>query len=104
MSSGLTSSDPQFNLNRLIPEIAGSYEFGRFRLDSIRLMLYKDSHPVDLAPKVVETLLALIERSGQIVSKAELMDRLWANSFVEESNLTQNIYLLRKTLGTMPDG
>jgi len=67
-------------------------------------MLYKGELAVELAPKVVETLLALIERRGEIVSKNEIMKRLWADSFVEESNLTQNIYLLRKILGNGADG
>lgn len=67
-------------------------------------MLYRKKETISLAPKVVETLLALIERRGEIVSKRELMKRLWADSFVEDSNLTQNIYLLRKTLGKGTDG
>ena len=67
-------------------------------------MLYRDDEAIPLAPKVIETLLALIERRGEIVSKREMMKRLWADSFVEDSNLTQNIYLLRKTLGKAADG
>src|SRR4051812_27969597 len=80
------------------------YEFENFRLDAPRLMLYRDSAAVPLKPKVVETLVALLERHGEVVSKKELMDRLWVDSFVEESNLTQNIYLLRKVLGNGTDG
>ncbi|MEO7672582.1 MAG: winged helix-turn-helix domain-containing protein [Pyrinomonadaceae bacterium] len=67
-------------------------------------MLYRNRKTVALKPKVVETLVALVERGGEVISKVELMDRLWADSFVEESNLTQNIYLLRKTLGNCADG
>src|SRR2546423_3639386 len=104
MSSGISSSKRQFNLNSPSRADAGSYTFERFRLDIDSLMLYEDMRPVDLAPKVVETLVALVERRGEIVSKQELMERLWADSFVEESNLTQNIYLLRKTLGTNAAG
>ncbi len=80
------------------------YEFEDFRLDAAHLMLYKGSATVSLKPRVVETLVALIERRGEVVGKGELMNRLWADSFVEESNLTQNIYLLRKTLGKCADG
>ncbi len=80
------------------------YEFDRFRLDAVHLMLYENDRPVSLAPKVVETLLALIEKRGEVVSKDELMDRVWADTFVEESNLTQNIYRLRKTLGKGENG
>lgn len=67
-------------------------------------MLYQNSKTISLKPKVVETLVALVERRGEVISKDELMNRLWADSFVEESNLTQNIYLLRKTLGNCADG
>ena len=67
-------------------------------------MLFENGRPVALAPRVIETLVALIERGGAIVSKDELMQRVWGESFVEESNLTQNIYLLRKALGNNPAG
>jgi len=80
------------------------YEFEDFRLDGEHLMLYKNDETVPLKPKVVETLLALLEKRGEIVSKDELMKRLWADTVVEEGNLTQNIYLLRKTLGDAASG
>lgn len=80
------------------------YEFGDFRLDGAHLMLYKDDEAVSLKPKAVETLLALMEKSGEIVSKDELMNRVWSDSFVEEANLVQNIYILRKTLGKASNG
>ena len=80
------------------------YEFEDFRLDAAHRMLYKSGTVVSLKPKVVETLIALIERPGEVVSKDELMARVWQDSFVEEANLSQNIYLLRKTLGECPEG
>jgi TolB-like protein/Flp pilus assembly protein TadD len=105
MPSDASSIYPQGNLNsRNLNELNEIFEFEDFRLDSSRLMLYKNDTPIALAPKVVETLVALIEKPGRIVSKDEMMRRVWADSFVEESNLTQNIYLLRKTLGKRPDG
>jgi TolB-like protein len=104
MSSGINSIYSQDNINSPKSFNDGVYEFDRFRLDVAHLMLYENFAPVALAPKVVETLLALVERRGEVVSKNELMNRLWADSFVEESNLTQNIYLLRKTLGKGVDG
>jgi Tol biopolymer transport system component/DNA-binding winged helix-turn-helix (wHTH) protein len=76
-----------------------TYEFEHFRLDAGHLMLYRQGEAVPLRPKVVETLVALIERRGEVVSKDELMDRLWPEQVVEESNLSQSIYLLRKELG-----
>lgn len=99
-----TSIDYERNINSANSKPASIYEFDRFRLDAVHLMLYENRRPVSLAPKVIETLLALIEKRGEVVGKDELMDRLWANTFVEESNLTQNIYRLRKTLGKAQDG
>ena len=98
------SVESQFNIKQHNPNSEKTYEFERFFLDAAKLMLYKDGTAVDLAPKVVETLLALVERSGVIVSKDELMVRLWADSYVDEGNLTQYIYLLRKSLGDTLDG
>ncbi len=74
------------------------YEFGAFRLDAERLLLYLNGAPVALGPRVVETLLALVERAGEIVSKRELLERVWPSGYIEESNLTQNVYVLRKLL------
>lgn len=73
------------------------YQFGRFTLDPDRLVLYAGRSPLPLARKVVQTLCALVENAGLVTSKAELMDRLWPDAFVEESNLSQNIYVLRQT-------
>ncbi|MEO6913311.1 MAG: winged helix-turn-helix domain-containing protein, partial [Candidatus Baltobacteraceae bacterium] len=74
------------------------YQFGPFQLDAQRLILILDGSPLALGPKVVETLLALIEHPGEVLSKSDLLDRIWPEGFVEESNLAQNIYVLRKTL------
>ena len=75
------------------------YEFDDFRLDAAKLMLYRAGQEIPLPPKVLKTLLALIESGGEILSKDELMNRVWGDTTVEESNLSQHIYLLRKTLG-----
>lgn len=104
MSLSKSSIISQQNLTAPNSENNCSYEFEDFRLDSAHLMLYRNGKTISLKPKVVETLVALVERRGEVVSKNELMNRLWADSFVEESNLTQNIYLLRKTLGDCADG
>src|SRR5579863_6326088 len=74
------------------------YVFGPFHLDVERLLLLVDNEPVALGPKVVETLLALIEHPGEVLAKGALLDRIWPEGFVEEANLAQNIYVLRKTL------
>lgn len=79
------------------------YEFGPFRLDAQRLLLVHDGQPLALGPKVVETLLALVEHPGEVLSKTELLDRVWPDGFVEEANLAQNIYVIRKTLKSLWD-
>ncbi len=75
-----------------------SYSFGPFELDPVQRLLLRRGKPVPLAPKAVETLLFLVENSGRLVDKEELMKRVWPDTFVEEGNLTTNIHLLRKVL------
>jgi DNA-binding winged helix-turn-helix (wHTH) protein/Flp pilus assembly protein TadD len=74
------------------------YEFGPFRIDASRLLLLDRDAPIPLGPKVVETLLALVEHPGEIVPKGDLLTRIWPEGYVDEANLAQNIYVLRKTL------
>lgn len=74
------------------------YEFGPFRIDTENRLLSRDGNPIALKPKVVDTLLMLIENSGRVVKKDELIEKLWPDTIVEEGNLTQNIYVLRKAL------
>src|SRR5215475_2121875 len=76
-----------------------TYQFGPFFLDKSRRLLLKDSASVALSPKTYDTLLVLVESSGRFLSKEELMNALWPTSFVEESNLTQQISMVRKALG-----
>src|SRR6266446_1250297 len=76
-----------------------SYRFGEFTLDTDQRILLREGKPLSLAPKVFDTLLILVESSGRIVGKEELMNRLWPDTFVEEANLTFNIQQLRKALG-----
>jgi DNA-binding winged helix-turn-helix (wHTH) protein/tetratricopeptide (TPR) repeat protein len=75
------------------------YEFGPFRLDAKERLLLHDGEIVPLNPKAFDMLLALVENSGHLLEKKELMQRLWPDSFVEEGSLAQNISLLRKALG-----
>src|ERR1044072_5922860 len=74
------------------------YEFGPFRLNATERLLQRDAEVVPLTPKLVDTLVVLVEHRGHVLSKDELMESLWPDSFVEESSLTQNISLLRKAL------
>jgi eukaryotic-like serine/threonine-protein kinase len=75
-----------------------SYEFGPFRLDPAEYVLWRDGRIVPLAPKVFETLLVLVENSGHVVDKNEIYKQVWQDAFVEETNLTKNISILRKVL------
>lgn len=75
------------------------YEFGPFHLDLEQQVLYQGTETVALAPKVFETLVLLIERRGRVIKKEEMMKILWPDRYVEVSNLTQNIFMLRKILG-----
>lgn len=75
------------------------YEFGPFRVDLERYLLFRDEKSIPLSPKVFETLIFLIEHRGEVVKKDDLMNKVWPDTFVEESNLAQNIFLLRKSLG-----
>ena len=67
-------------------------------------MLSTDGRVVSIPPKALKILLTLIEREGTIVSKKALMEEVWPDSFVEEGNLTQNIFLLRRELGETVKG
>ena len=79
------------------------YEFGPFQLDPLRRVLWRDSKPVPITSMVFDTLLLLIENQGTVLTKDELIKSLWPDKIVEEAGLTQNIAVLRKTLGESPD-
>ena len=79
------------------------YEFGDFRLDPVKRRLVQGDGPsLPLTPRVFDTLLYLVRNSGKIVEKDELMREIWADSIVEENNLSQNISILRRVLGEKP--
>jgi len=75
------------------------YEFGPYRLDKQKGQLWRDGQTVSLTTKSLEILACLVENAGSVVSKDQLMETLWPDSYVEEGNLTQNVFLLRKALG-----
>src|SRR5271167_3475596 len=79
------------------------YDFGPFRVDPEKQVLLRENQPVPVTPKTFETLLILVRHSREVVSKDDLMKELWPDSFVEESNLSQNIFMLRKALGETPE-
>ena len=75
------------------------YEFGEFRIDTVKRRLLRDGSIVALTPKSFDTLLVLVESAGQVVKKDDLIEKVWPGVAVEENNLTQNISALRKALG-----
>ena len=75
------------------------YLFDGFRVDASERLLFKDNRELSLTPKVFDTLLVLLENSSHVLTKKELMEQVWPDSFVEENNLAQNISILRKALG-----
>jgi len=80
------------------------YEFGVFRLDVSARVLWRGEEMIVLPSKVFDTLWMLVKEEGRVVSKSELMEAIWTDAFVEESNVSQNIYTLRRTLGVDEQG
>ena len=80
------------------------YEFGQFRLDREAHVLVSGDKIVALEPKAVEVLLILVENHGELVARQDLIGAVWPDTFVEESNLSSNISILRRQLGATPDG
>ena len=79
------------------------YEFGPFRVDTVKYVLTRDGEVVPLNLKAFEILLALIQNRGQVLEKNELLQRVWPDTVVEENNLARNISALRKALDEQPN-
>jgi DNA-binding winged helix-turn-helix (wHTH) protein len=75
------------------------YEFGPFRLETTERKLSRGAEVIALTPKVFDMLVMLVRNSGHLLEKDELIRSLWPDSFVEEGNLSTNIFVLRKALG-----
>ena len=82
----------------------GLYQFGPYFLDRDRTNLTKDGEDLLLPPKLFELLAVLVCSRGEVVTKDQLLEAVWPDAFVEESNLTQGIFSLRKRLGKPSDG
>jgi len=78
------------------------YEFGPFRVDPERETLLRAGEAVRLTPKTFQILLVLVRHSREVVTKDDLMKEVWPDTFVEEANLSRNIFMLRKALGESP--
>ena len=79
------------------------YQLGPFHYDAAQRLLFREGELVQLVPKAVEMLHALLERRGSVVDKDELMKLVWPDTVVEEVGLARNISLLRKALGGEAD-
>jgi DNA-binding winged helix-turn-helix (wHTH) protein/tetratricopeptide (TPR) repeat protein len=80
------------------------YDFGAFRLDEAERLLWRGDEVVPLTPKAFDMLLVLVEGHGHVLTKEELMKRVWPDAIVEEANLSHNIYRLREVLGEGRNG
>lgn len=104
MSLDLTLKNLEIKFKVVNPSQHKVYEFENFRLDCLTKLLYRNGEQIPLTPKAVETLIALVEREGSVIAKEELIQKIWADTIVEESNLAQYLHVLRKTLGRTSDG
>ncbi|MFN2501737.1 MAG: winged helix-turn-helix domain-containing protein [Pyrinomonadaceae bacterium] len=80
------------------------YEFGPFRLEASNHLLLRAGEPLPLPPKAIDLLVLLVESRGNVLSRDDLIIRLWPDTFVEENNLSYNISVLRKALGEGSNG
>lgn len=80
------------------------YQFGPFQLNPDERLLLRDGEPVALTPKAFDTLCYFVEHHHRLLTKDELIAQLWPDSFVEESNLAQNVSAVRRALGEQPGG
>jgi DNA-binding winged helix-turn-helix (wHTH) protein len=85
---------------RLMDKESRYFDFGPFRVDPDQRLLMRGQETIPVTPKAFETLLVLLRNSGRVVLKEDLMQTLWPDTFVEESNLSQHILQLRKALGS----
>lgn len=79
------------------------YEFGDFRLDSLKRTLHKDGESIALKGKAFDLLLFMVKSSGEILTHEQILDTVWEGTFVEQANLKKNISTLRKVLGEQPE-
>ncbi len=85
-------------------EFQNIWQFGDLRLDTARKVLWHHDKTVPMPLKELELLSMLVRNHGELVTKNEILEEIWENSFVEESNLSRHIYLLRKTLKELGSG
>jgi DNA-binding winged helix-turn-helix (wHTH) protein len=80
-----------------------AYEFGPYQLDALGRSLKCGQKVVPLPPKAVDVLAELVRRPGEVIGKQDLMEAVWPETFVEEANLNQMVFLLRRALEASND-
>ncbi len=88
----------------LVTERPSIFEFGSYRLDVRRRLVWRQEALLEIPPRAVELLAVLVEQAGEVIPKEELLRRVWPDTFVEEANLSVNVSILRKALGDQADG
>src|SRR4029453_19227987 len=83
---------------------SATYGFGPFRLEVGERRLSRDGRAIPLRAKVFDTLCVLVEHSGRLLTKQELMQSIWPDTIVEENNLNHNVSTIRRALGEHPTG
>ncbi len=86
----------------MTPQSSQSLQFGPYRLDRNQRLLFRGSEIIPLAPRLYDTLLALVESGGRVADKEDLLRRVWQDAFVEEGSLARSVSTLRKILGEGP--
>jgi DNA-binding winged helix-turn-helix (wHTH) protein/tetratricopeptide (TPR) repeat protein len=86
----------------MAPRTSENLEFGPYRLDRGQRLLFRGNEIIPLAPRIYDTLLALVESGGRVLNKDDLLRRVWQDSFVEEGSLARTVSTLRKILGDGP--
>ncbi len=79
-------------------------EFGPYRVDARRRLIFRGDELLEVPPKAAELLAVLAAEAGEVVPKEDLLRRVWPDTFVEEANLSVNVSILRRALGDQPDG
>ena len=90
------------NAQFLAIAVAQVYRFGPFTLDTGRRRLFRHGEAIMVPPKALDVLQLLLDNRGRTVEKGDLMSRVWPDAIVEEANLTQSVFVLRRALGDEP--
>src|SRR5690606_26108746 len=98
-SCGYDEFSSRYRCGAFMSLINRNFQFGEFRLDRDERQLSHSGTPVSLPPKALKLLFILVENSGRIVEKNDLMEQIWPDTFVEDGNLAYTVKRLRKALG-----